>query len=592
MKKKNILLFFAIFVLVLVPYAIAYQHHWFHPDDLGTILNGLVKNWRDFFRIFTEDMRNYSTPYNYNVATPNVISGYLRPIQNLFFSLIHPFFGTSYYPYLFTIVTFHALNSSLFFLVLTHMLSTSYAVLGALLFAFYPDTGWIGIICTFQHSLLIFFFLLSILAYLPLLKQKHSFGRSPLFYLSGFFFLISLLSRENLIFLAPWIFLGVYLLENKMSTAFAKTWIFFAATFVYFLFRLQAFGITTLPRTIRSATVILPFLKKIFPTSPSPLATAPQAVQVAQATVQKAAPVAAQKVASITPKITLLSKIQSKFFKFFEQIVNFMPRTFLSRTLALFLILFFIALFIISYRKHKKIFFFFVSGIPLFIWPSLMLSPYSRYMHPVYLLFITALLMGMFFASTRAIKAPYFLLAAWLLCSGFHINIFTQAQRKISVQNSALYQFAQTAKIPPHSHLIFFAPPGEYSDLAERFQVMRNDFTLNIAVVNLVISHAGPDYTITSIPDGFRFTTTNPATSGWHFLRLRPSRWNEAERAYNVATEYYKENQWYQFSMGKFIIHKMKNLANVQDISIVFNKKFLTKNTLFVVKKKNYEILT
>ena len=124
--KKLIFCSIIIFLTVFISYAIAIKGNWFGVDDLGYILNGLIKNVKDFFRVFTEDSRYYSRTYNYNYPLPNLFSGFLRPLQQIPLSITYHLFGPNPYAFGLLHVLFHSINSMLLFILFSNWLPISF----------------------------------------------------------------------------------------------------------------------------------------------------------------------------------------------------------------------------------------------------------------------------------------------------------------------------------------------------------------------------------------------------------------------------------------------------------------------------------
>lgn len=158
LSKQILLSSVIIFVLTFCLLGFAVDTFWFREDDLGTILNGIIRSWDDFVRVFSADCRSFITPANYQRTSPNVISGFLRPMQNALFSVVYYFWGVSPHAYLLTHVAFHAANTALFFILCSLFLPLGYSWLAGLMFAFYPNISWLTWIGTVQNSLATFFY--------------------------------------------------------------------------------------------------------------------------------------------------------------------------------------------------------------------------------------------------------------------------------------------------------------------------------------------------------------------------------------------------------------------------------------------------
>ena len=605
-KSKYILSFF-LFCFVFSIFAFSINNNWFYIDDLGVILNGLIKNLDDFFKIFSEDIRNYASTYNYNFPKSNVLSALFRPLQNVFFSIIYFLFGLNPYAFYVLHVFFHALNSALIFLIFTNWLSIPLSLTGAIFSAFYPNLTWMVWLCTLQNTLALSFLLLSILTYLPLLKNnsitKH---KNILIIAAGATFLLSLLSRENHVFLPFWLFGGLFLFYHlpnssiwqKIKYAFHKTFIFFLSLGIYFFIRLHAFGYESLARTANNIVIKFPILNKLITLKDTPSTTA----IVNQITNSKVTNIATSSL-EITNKhqsTSLLTFISIKlnqlidsfttsFFEWGERIFNTQNHIFIT-----FVSIFFITFLYFSYKKQKKIAFFLLSGILFFIWPSILVYPHHRYINSAYPLFIFIILFGITFLIKRKISPllkqiiimTTFAIIGTSLINSFYQNIETLYYLDHSSYKNNYVTFFKENKLKKDTNFIFLSTPEE-ADLEQVLQTVSNNF--NLIAAHVTISKFSDNCktknsksTIKPIQNGFRLISLDKKNCSWSFHNYQPVRWSHEEHAYIRHPEPYKANTWYDFSMGKFIIHEIVDSIYVTDVSMVFDTKWINKNTLFV----------
>ncbi len=260
-------LFWAItlFLITFVFYFFSIKEIWFSLDDCGNIIAGIIKSGKDLLRIFLEDERNYLYPVNFNVPQANIVSGFYRPMQHIPFSFIYYLFEFNVRAYYFLNVFFHAINISLFFYLCSFFMPISFSVISGLLLAFYPIMDWITWISTLHNFLAIFFMLLSLISFrFYWVKNKFIFN-----FLSALFFLFSICSRENTIFLGFSIFIFVFLFSEsktiwkKTKVAFNKTYLMLLVYVIYLLIRIYAFGFASLPRTINNICLRVPVLKEL-----------------------------------------------------------------------------------------------------------------------------------------------------------------------------------------------------------------------------------------------------------------------------------------------------------------------------------------
>ena len=592
MNTKKTLLGCTLFVFVFFIFAFFLNDNWFSIDDLGHILNSKITSWKDFLRVFSEDAR-YARTYNYQFPAPNLISGFYRPLQHVFFSILHPLFGLNPYVFFILQVVFHAANATLIFLISTYFLPLSLSFFGGLFCSFFPGLGWMLWLCTFQHTLTLFFLLLSILVYLHwyFVSKKNVF-----FYTSGIFFFLSLLARESHAFHAFWGFGALFLFSIKTTfwkkcvDALGKSWIFFVVTGVYWGLRLNAFGYQSLLRTINNVIIEYPFLKKIFISTPKAITSV--------ATSSPALQTITQASQSITPHIhtpSLLTKLLDKFYSWAQVILN-LPT---SNKVILVTTVIFLSLFImIAYRNNKKSLFFLIAGIPLWIWPGILVFPATRYIHSAYPLFIFIFLYGVYILWKQRNVFAYLLCSTIMLMLSYSLlhhfsNTINVLKSSNALRRERYAEIFTQYHVPRNVHFIAISTPEE-ADLDRCFQTAGNNFDLTLAHVTISkFAEKGAfgcqgNYTVTGIKstvkpieNGIRLISQDPHCA-WFFHNYQPVRWSEKDRAYVRHHEPYTANIWYNFSMGKFFIHKIVDGLYVTDVSFVFDSKWITSTTKFL----------
>jgi hypothetical protein len=101
----------------------------------------------------------------------------------------------------------------------------------------------------------------------------------------------------------------------------------------------------------------------------------------------------------------------------------------------------------------------------------------------------------------------------------------------------------------------------------------------------------GKDYRVTNvkseivpIDDGFRLISHDIDHCGW-WLRFShfPIKWVAQSRSYEWTSEQYRPGIWYPCSIGKFRIDHMVDNDCVSDITFVFDRRWTSGNTVFVV---------
>ncbi|MBU4269744.1 glycosyltransferase family 39 protein [Candidatus Dependentiae bacterium] len=263
----RIKIFWAIFLFLItfVFYFFSVENIWFSLDDCGNVIAGIIKSKKDLIRIFLEDERNYLYPINFNVPQANFISGFYRPMQHIPFSIIYYLFEFNVKAYYFLNVFFHALNISLFFYLTSFFMPNIFAVFAGLLLAFYPIMDWITWISTLHNFLATFFMLLSLICFrFYWIKNKFRYN-----FLAALFFLFSICSRENTIFLGILLFIFSFIfseyknLRLKFKFAFNKTYLFLFIYIIYLVLRIMAFGFESLPRTFNNICMRFPAIKEL-----------------------------------------------------------------------------------------------------------------------------------------------------------------------------------------------------------------------------------------------------------------------------------------------------------------------------------------
>jgi len=660
----GVILFGVTFILL----GFSVKELWFREDDLGTIVNGLIRNWNDFVRVFSSDCRSFIVPMNYRRTEPNFISGFLRPIQNVFFTGIYYFWDFNPHAYYLVHVALHAFNAMLLFYLSSCFVPVSFSLLAGFLFAFYPNVSWLTWIGTMQNSLSTLFLLLSGLVFYRFLVQTRCFiprddashllgttgkgvnpenshllgttgkGVNPenskkitiyrlpeepmqwasrgVSILAGLLFFLSLLSRENGLFIPFWLLLGVFL----FYTDTAKNWwqrglislrytmIFFVMNACYVVTRMWAFGFGTLARTYNNLFIRYPWLTQIFgnhepvsnavsaaTTPTTPVVHTVTSVVHAQAT---ASPTFFEKVFDI-----LSLKIKS-LISWLSNIFVVSAETWVRTSFLFFLTLFFILFLIIAYRKHKQLLFWLFVGVGCGIWPGFLAYPCARYINLAYPFLAVLLVVGMYLLTKQnsGLKQKILLGAALLFAGlatikGAYQNSFelASAGRGAWEYNKRFEKFFQENTFDKKVKVILLGSPF-VSDIQSIFQVGFNHLAMPVAFeLFSTFAEKGSfgcqkDYRtrdvasqLVAIKNGYRFISEDTEHCAmWMQFSDHPIRFNQKNRAYEWTTEPYQADQWYQSSMGKFKIHEMIEGKYVTDISFVFDPGWIDENTVFV----------
>ncbi|MFH0898342.1 MAG: hypothetical protein V1855_02090 [bacterium] len=617
--SKKMLLSLALFSITFCLLAYAVKELWFREDDLGVIINGLITSWDDFIRVFSADERSLACPVNYLRTNPNFISGFARPLKNIFFSLIYFFQGLNVFAYYYLHVFFHALNVTLFFHLLSLWIPLGFAFLGGLMFAFYPDISWFTWIAAFHNSLALFFLLLSLIFYHAFwVKQKSNLVSFHLLLGSGLSFFLSLISRENGIFFPFWIFSGIFLVsffpQKKLwfsfKIALAKTWIFFAVNLLYILYRILIFGTASLDRTYNNLFLRFPFLTKFLN---NPFNTETITSEVQKAVIQTLATTEPLVSSTLVPiKVTLWESIASYTQNFMSKLFSWNHALFTidssttQKTMFIIFLWIFLPIFIyIAYKFSKKILLFLFIGIGVFIWPAFVAYPSTRYINCVYPILVTLLIFGIYqIMKKKVLSQGEIMVATIALClactsiyKGATSNVLNlHAAGSSNVLLKERYEtFFKTHSFSPQVNFVLLGCPFG-SDTQNIFQYFLNNFDIKLVeepfstLAERGTFSCSADYRsrgvkriITPIPNGYRITSLDKDHCAcWMNLSHHPLQWVEHEKAYRWRHHLHELDIWHPCSIGTFKIHERINNKYVTDVSFVFDKKWIDKNTTFI----------
>jgi hypothetical protein len=596
-KKSKMILNILLFFVVVIPFLLVIKKLWFGQDDLGNIMNGLIRNWKDFIRVFTDDETKYIMPHNYTRPIRNFINGYTRPMQHIPFSILYFLFGPNPYVFYTTSIIFHGINSVLIFNITRRFLSDTLSIIATLFFAFFPFYEGLLRACSLHHYMSVFFFLLSIHFFLSFMKTDIR----AFFYSSGLFLFLSLLSRETAIF-APFAFiLGTLLftsqpqtsLLNKIKFTFSKTWIFIGTLVSYVSLKLYSFGITTLTQTLGR------FLFKV-PTAQIPSTITPLLEKVVTHTQATPSEVAQQYSISLWTKIApIYSKVSCLFFKWAGTILQLESKLYILGTTT-------ILLFSLVYglRKRFALLLFLIFSTLCFMWPSIVVAVDSRYMDLAYPLMIFAICLAIHFLLkektlfSRILVICATVIGFFLLANGLWQNMSHLRKTGIEQWNlKKTYQKLVSSGVFKKKNHAIFLNMGLETDLESQFQILTGNKNLNVSRIYLSIlsnKTSGGGSKVAPIKDGFRLTSLDENKCSWSLHKSQPVRWNEEQRAFLRHPHPFPPHQWHEFSMGKFYIHKMNARNEAIDISYKFDKKWLTQETVFIgwnTEQGRYEAL-
>ncbi len=584
---------------------------WYREDDLGQIINGIIRTKDDFIRVFSSDERDLICPENYRRSKPNVLSGFVRPLKNVFFTITYYLYGLDVLAFYRLHVLVHAFNVALCFLLFSFWLPASFALLGALMFAFYPDMTWLAWMATLHNSLTVLFLLLSLICYRFYWIRTGAFS-SAMFVISGGMFGLALLSREDAVFFPFWLVTGVFLLlwpQRKsvwqlMITTLSKTWIFFVMHALYVLLRLCIFGTATLTRTFNNLFLRFPFLNQFFAQT-KPAVAQVQSVSSAVVSVPSTTTTVTQVASVVKPSLfaSLGVFVERKIstLTHWSSIIFNTPRdTFIVMSLWLLLIAFFVA----SYRYSKRLFLFFVVGVLCFIWPAVLAYPSTRYMNCTYPIFAALTVFGLYAIYMRYTRnwarilfMSVFVVSTYSIFNGIEKNVRGIAGTGASMLplKKRYEQFFATYSFPKKANFIVFSSPF-VSDIQNTFHYFLNDLTVKVSnELFSTLAQGGifgcrGDYRIKGvrrdivpIEAGFRIKSQNKDHCAcWMNYSHFPMWWSEKDKAYEWRQELYQVGVWYPCSMGKFKIHERLDNRYITDVSFVFDQKWIDEDTVFV----------
>ena len=599
-RGKKILLSHIIFFVTFFLCAYVVKELWFREDDLGQIINGIIRNWNDFLRVFSSDERDLIVPINYRRSNPNFISAFVRPLKNIFFTMVYYFHGLNVHAYYRLHVAVHALNAVLFFWLLNLTVPLSLAFFGGCMFAFFPDISWLVWIATFHNSLATLFLLLSLLTFYVFWKKKQMHIPARLLFLcSGCMLALSLLARENGIFYPFWITSGIFLflfnpraagsfytnVFHTFKKALVCTWIFYFVESLYVLMRVYLFGIETLVRTYNNLFLRFPWLAHYLK---APAVHADFSVQPSAHTSSVAWHSGAG--SHLPTWLNILFPINS-----------IVSNAFLIAVCWCILIFFLYC----AYKKSKKLLLFFSIGIAAFIWPALLAYPSARYVNGIYPILIALFIVGisnLLYEKKRSRATT--LLAYGMLCflgvvtinnAYVNLNALKQAGASTVSTKQPYERFFNEHTFDQDTNFLIFSSPF-VSDIQNIFHYFLHDYSIKVSceLFSTVAQqgsfgcHAdykvrGVQREILPIPSGYRIISRDKQHCAcWMNFSNFPMWWVEKDKAYEWRKHLYKANTWYPCSMGKFKIHERLEDKYITDMSFIIDPKWVNKHTVVV----------
>lgn len=613
-------------VLLLLTFSVYYfsvGKMWFVEDDLGVIMKGLIRKPADIPRIFATDQRDYLTAENYRRTKPNVVSAIYRPLQNVFFSVVYAIAGLNVKAYYAMAVATHAINAMLFFFLLAMCIPVWLALIGGFLFAFYPENGMLTWISTYNNSQSIMFLLLCLIFYARYYQRKEqdpAAAEYGVLAASLSFYLLSLFSRENGMFMPFWLVGAVFLSSfTKLSfwqsfkKTFFRTMPIFIVLTLYVGARMGAFGVSTLDRTVRNFAYRFPVLTKWINVEPVKPVVAGKVNDKKPKTVREA--VALQLSDSKpTHKPTLGNRLKNYMIAWSNCI--FMKDMTNKKGIELLLMwLMVMALCLIAFYGNYVYLLILLLGVIVFSWQAVVAYPCARYLNISYPFFIliavggASLMLKRISARGRPVAAAlFFLLFLYAGGQGIRRNSLTvnSSAAKMATFYEQYNEFFQKHSISPTANIIVLGSPF-VADIQNIFQYFTGNLDMHVyhepfatVAKKGVFGCQQPFMTervrssYTPIPGGFRFTSHDKHCAMWHWLSDFPVVWAKESRSYVWSSNFAQTNQWELCSLGKFNIHQRIDGRLITDISFVFDKEWLQGETVVVgwdSIKGNYTVL-
>ncbi len=210
-----------IFFLVLLILGIPFTDWWFYgaDDSHALFLAYKTKTWQELFYFFYDGHTNQGQtgPSNYlaSTARTSFFGTYYRPLCLILYVIEYWLFKANGYAFHLVNVCVHALNTSLFFLILRWFVTSPWALITSLLFAFHPQIAFrFGSIVNLQYYLS----LTGILTIGILYKHYLDTNKTRFYLLACLTYIPILFLRESAIVLPVIIFIASYLYLNKKLT--------------------------------------------------------------------------------------------------------------------------------------------------------------------------------------------------------------------------------------------------------------------------------------------------------------------------------------------------------------------------------------
>ena len=230
-ENKKYIFYFLSFFLPFILLGLIFPKWGFFIDDAGNILHSRIKNFSDFFKFFSEENIQDFLFFPDNLCRQNPRAFFAviyRPLVFIYFYFQSLLFRNFILGYFLTTIALHSLNTLLLFRIISFFGDYYLSFIAALFFAFHSSLyNWLGWISAQQYHIEVLFILLLILFLKKYLKTKNIYY----YFISCFFLLFSLFTRESGIILPVWILFAIYFYQKYLSK---KTgWIIFLSSIKY-----------------------------------------------------------------------------------------------------------------------------------------------------------------------------------------------------------------------------------------------------------------------------------------------------------------------------------------------------------------------
>jgi tetratricopeptide (TPR) repeat protein len=225
-EKSHFKIFLLFFLWGFLVYLNSFQNQFFWDDDDTIVKNVYIKSWKFLPNYFTENL----------IAGAGLHSNYWRPLLLFSFSLDYKIWKLFPFGYHLTNTLLHILNAFLiYYLLLLIFKNQKISFLTALIFLLHPlQTEAVTYVTGRGDPLSIFFILISFIFYI-FAKEKN---QNKFLILSCLFFILSLLTKETVIFFPALVLFYEILNREKFKKILINTSPLFFIALIYFILRL------------------------------------------------------------------------------------------------------------------------------------------------------------------------------------------------------------------------------------------------------------------------------------------------------------------------------------------------------------------